>query len=216
MKQIILTLLLGLLILPQAAFSSDNFIYAINVSRDKITTGNIKLEIRSDYKTDVKNKVDESGREYVDIKDASLKENFSIKYDNIQGIDSVIAQQIGNKVRIYVTGENISNTLVNFNNVETQAYPDKSAGYALLVFGLIVCGLFRIFKKKAKRLKVKAQVFQNAASKAVYNNLMENKHVKTSSQIRDNRNLTLNNLKKRDVKAIQEYQKQRFIDRVAM
>lgn len=216
MKRIILALLLSLLLLPQAAFSNDNFIYAINVNRDKISTGNIELLIKSDYKTDVKNKTDEAGREYFDIKDASLKENFTINYNDAEGIESVIAQQIGNKVRIYVKGNNIISTAISFNNVETQAYPDKSAGYALLVFGLVVFALFRIFKRKATRLKAKAQVLQNTASKAVYNNLMEKRNIQTSKTLRDNRSLTLNSLKKGNVKSIGEYQKQRFIDRVAM
>ena len=157
---------------------------------------NVKLEIKSDYKTDIKNKIDEMGREYFDIKDASLKENFAVQYNNANGVESVIAQQIGNKVRIYVTGNDIQDVTLNFNNVENQPYPDKSAGYALLVFAFVICALFRVFKKKAKRLKVKTQIIQNAASKAVYNDLMEKRT--NSNKIYDNRNLTLNTLNKRN------------------
>ncbi len=200
MKRIILILLFGVLLMPQCAFSSDNFIYAINVNREEVAGKNIQLNIKSDYKTDIKHKIDEVGREYFDIKDASLKENFSVQYNNANGVESVIAQQIGNKVRVYVNGNDIENIAVNFNNVENQPYPDKSAGYALGLFVFIVCVVFRTFKKKAKRLKAKAKYIQNNASKTVYNNLMEKK---TSARVYDNRNLTLNSLnemnKKRNI-----------------
>lgn len=214
MKKIILCLLFSLFFVPQVAFSNDNFIYSINVSRNN-DAQNLQLDIKSDYKTKITNKIDELGREYFDIKDASLKENFVIQYSNAKGVESVIAQQIGNKVRIYIKGDDIDNIATNFRNVENQPYPDKSAGYVLLVFGFIVFSVFRIFKKKAKRLNAKAQYLKNATSKAVYNNLMEKK-TKTSAAIRDNRHLTVNALNKKNIKSIGEYQKQRFIDRVAM
>lgn len=196
MKKLIISLLFCLFLSPLAAFSNNNFIYSINVTRDENLSDNVKLEIKSDYKTDIKNKIDEMGREYFDIKDASLKENFAVQYNNANGVESVIAQQIGNKVRIYVTGNDIQDVTLNFNNVENQPYPDKSAGYALLVFAFVICTLFRVFKKKAKRLKVKTQIIQNAASKAVYNDLMEKRT--NSNKIYDNRNLTLNTLNKRN------------------
>ncbi len=196
MKKLIISLLFCLFLSPLAAFSNNNFIYSINVARDENLSDNVKLEIKSDYKTDIKNKIDEMGREYFDIKDASLKENFAVQYNNANGVESVIAQQIGNKVRIYVTGNDIQDVTLNFNNVENQPYPDKSAGYALLVFAFVICALFRVFKKKAKRLKVKTQIIQNAASKAVCNDLMEKRT--NSNKIYDNRNLTLNTLNKRN------------------
>ncbi len=196
MKKLIISLLFCLFLSPLAAFSNNNFIYSINVTRDENLSDNVKLEIKSDYKTDIKNKIDEMGREYFDIKDASLKENFAVQYNNANGVESVIAQQIGNKVRIYVTGNDIQDVTLNFNNVENQPYPDKSAGYALLVFAFVICALFRVFKKKAKRLKVKTQIIQNAASKAVYNDLMEKRI--NSNKIYYNRNLTLNTLNKRN------------------
>ncbi len=196
MKKLIISLLFCLFLSPLAAFSNNNFIYSINVTRDENLSDNVKLEIKSDYKTDIKNKIDEMGREYFDIKDASLKENFAVQYNNANGVESVIAQQIGNKVRIYVTGNDIQDVTLNFNNVENQPYPDKSAGYALLVFAFVICALFRVYKKKAIRLKVKTQIIQNAASKAVYNDLMEKRT--NSNKIYDNRNLTLNTLNKRN------------------
>lgn len=198
MKKIILILLFGVLLIPQCAFSNDNFIYAINVSRAETADKNVYLDIKSDYKTEIKHKLDEADRQYFDIKDASLKENFSVQYNNANGVESVIAQQIGNKVRVYVSGNDIENVTVNFDNVENQPYPDKSAGYALGVFALIVCAVFRVFQAKAKRLKKRAKIVQNSAknnaSKAVYNNLMEKK---TSTKVYDNRSLTLNELNKK-------------------
>ena len=185
MKRIIILLLFGMLLLPQCAFSNDNFIYAINVNRDEISGSNISLNIKSDYKTNIKHKIDETGREYFDIKDASLKENFAVQYNNANGVDSVIAQQIGNKVRVYVNGSDIENISVNFNNIENQPYPDKSAGYALSVLALIVCAIFSAFKKKAKRLKAKAKFIQ------AINDLFAtpaavrlNKHVKLNDYMR--------------------------------
>lgn len=201
MKKIIISLLFCLLLTPLAAFSNNNFIYSINVTKDDAFTSGVKLAIKSDYKTNVKSRIDEMGREYFDIKDASLKENFAVQYNNANGVESVIAQQIGNKVRIYVTGNDVQNVDILFNNVENQPYPDKSAGYALLVFAFIVCALFKIFKKKArifkaKTLKINMPSVQNPTSKAVYNNLMDKKI--NSNKIYDNRNLALNTLNKRD------------------
>ena len=214
MKKIILCLLFFIFLLPQAAFSSDNFIYSIDVSRDS-TDKHVVLNIKSDYMTKITNKVDEAGREYFDIKDASLKENFSVKYNGASGVESVIAQQIGNKVRIYVKGENTNGTLLNFNNVENQPYPDRSAAYALCIFALISFAILSVFKKKAKKLNDKANFLQNATSRAVYSNLMEKKPDINSTIIRDNRNLTLNTIQKNQAKSIPEYQKQRFAAIVA-
>lgn len=197
MKKIILCLLLSFFLLPQAAFSNDNFIYSINVNRTN-NDKNIHLNIKSDYKTKTINKIDATGREYFDIKDASLKENFSIQYNNAVGVESVIAQQIGNKVRVYIKADDINDISITFNNVENQPYPDKSAGHALLVFTVLVFALFRAFKKKAKRLNAKARYLQNTTSKLVYKELMERKN-------------TVKN-----IKSIEEYQKQRFINQVAM
>ncbi len=203
MKKIIISLLFCLFLSPLAAFSNNNFIYAINVNRLNDPSESVKLDIKSDYKTEIKSRVDEMGREYFDIKEASLKENFAVQYNNANGVESVIAQQIGNKVRIYVTGSDIENVILNFNNVENQPYPDKSAGYALLIFAVVICALLRAFKRKAKTIKAKAiisaklakaQNIQNPASKAVYNNLMEKR---ASNKIYDNGNLTLNALNKR-------------------
>lgn len=207
MKKLIISLLFCLFLTPLAAFSNNNFIYSINVSSDDVLTNGIKLEIKSDYRTDIKSKIDEMGREYFDIKDASLKENFAVRYNNVNGVESVIAQQIGNKVRIYVTGNGISDVDLVFNNVENQPYPDKSAGYALLVFGVVICALFRIFKRKAKRFKIKTlkantPSVQNPSSKAVYNNLMD-KNGRLQG-IRDNRNLTVN---AKNIRTIQEHQR---------
>ena len=56
MKKIILCLLFFIFLLPQAAFSSDNFIYSIDVSRDS-TDKNVVLNIKSDYMTKITNKV---------------------------------------------------------------------------------------------------------------------------------------------------------------
>ncbi len=201
MKKIIISLLFCLLLTPLAAFSNNNFIYSINVSPDDTLSNGVRLAVKSDFKTNIKNRIDEMGREYFDIKDASLKENFAVQYNNVNGVESVIAQQIGNKVRIYVTGNDVDNVEILFNNVESQPYPDKSAGYALLVFAIIVCALFRMFKRKAKifkakTLKINMPSVQNPASKAVYNNLMDKKV--NSNKIYDNRNLTLNALNKRN------------------
>ena len=90
MKKLIISLLFCLFLSPLAAFSNNNFIYSINVTRDENLSDNVKLEIKSDYKTDIKNKIDEMGREYFDIKDASLKENFAVQYNNANGVESVI------------------------------------------------------------------------------------------------------------------------------
>ena len=128
-----------LILSPLAAFSNNNFIYSINVTRDENLSDNVKLEIKSDYKTDIKNKIDEMGREYFDIKDASLKENFAVQYNNANGVESVIAQQIGNKVRIYVTGNDIQDVTLNFNNVENQPYPDKKC--RICAFSIRFCNL---------------------------------------------------------------------------
>ena len=56
MKKIILCLLFSLFFVPQVAFSNDNFIYSINVSRNN-DAQNLQLDIKSDYKTKITNKI---------------------------------------------------------------------------------------------------------------------------------------------------------------
>ena len=87
MKKIIISLLFCLLLTPLAAFSNNNFIYSINVSPDDTLSNGVRLEVKSDYKTKITNKIDELGREYFDIKDASLKENFVIQSLSFQAVD---------------------------------------------------------------------------------------------------------------------------------
>lgn len=230
MKKFITVVLFALLLLPQAAFSGNNFIYSINVTNDK-ETDNVVLDVKSDYKTKIKYKLDESGRRYFDIKDASLKENFSVNYGNASGIEGVIAQQIGSKVRIYIKGDETENIAVNFNNVENQAYPEKSTTYALIMFAAIMAAISRLFAKK-KPVK-KAQSIQNANSKQVYKELMEKQ-----KQAEDKSKMTLNSLRQRNahtnippyspmqnpmanpmqrnIQSINDYKKQSVKSRVAM
>jgi len=204
MRNFIICLLFALFLIPQCALSNDNFIYSIDVRRNETPENNVVLDIKSDYKTQYKTKTDEAGRQYFDIKDTGLKENFSIRYDSADGgtngVESVIAQQIGSKVRIYIKGENTEGATINFNNIEAQAYPDKSAGWALVVFALTIFCVMSSFKRKAKRLNAKAEFIRNTASKNVYEELMEKKNSPKNSSLglHDNRNLTINNIHKRE------------------
>ena len=49
MKKLIISLLFCLFLSPLAAFSNNNFIYSINVTRDENLSDNVKLEIKRKF-----------------------------------------------------------------------------------------------------------------------------------------------------------------------
>lgn len=184
MKKYLILLLLALIFLPKKVFSNNNFIYSLEVIKDSDSPV-YELVLKSDYKAKIKSKSESDNSIYFDIKNASLKENFSAMYDNAQGIESVIAQQIGTKVRIYIKGDNTKNTKISFTTVEKQNLSDTSVNYVLIVSILSILALFAALEIKNK-MKIKQQkmlaksslINKNTMYKLRVNNEIPNKNKK--------------------------------------
>lgn len=85
--------------------TKQNNIYEINVN--KTDSGTINLQLKGDYKENFQTVKENKESVYFDIKNARLAEGFKTDY---KGDLSVVAQQIGSKVRVYLKGENSDKT----------------------------------------------------------------------------------------------------------
>lgn len=110
MKKIIISLLILGSIFLFLGSANKNIISEANI----LKTGNAAaLNLKSEYNANF-NKVKESKDSvYFDIKNATLKDDYITKGD---GGLIVLSQQIGNKVRIYVKGDNIDDLKINFDS----------------------------------------------------------------------------------------------------
>lgn len=108
MKKAGVILILMLTVFCQTVvFSKDNTIYEINLKSDK--NRDIVLNLKSDFKSEIKPVKENEGSVYFDIKNAKLDKNFKTTYSKTNEPFSVVSQQIGSKVRIYLLGEDIDN-----------------------------------------------------------------------------------------------------------
>lgn len=99
----VIFILLFTFIFQGMVFSKDNTIYEIGLGRDK--NENIVLNLKSDFKEEIKTVKEDSGSVYIDIQNAKLDKNFKTTYSNTNEPVSIVSQQIGSKVRIYLIGE---------------------------------------------------------------------------------------------------------------
>ena len=88
-------------------FSKDNTIYEINLKSDK--NQDIVLNLKSDFKSEIKPVKENEGSVYFDIKNAKLDKNFKTTYSKTNEPFSVESQQIGSKDRIYLFRTDIDN-----------------------------------------------------------------------------------------------------------
>ena len=99
----VIFILLFTFVFQGMVFSKDNTIYEIGLGRDK--NKNIVLNLKSDFKEEIKTVKEDGGSVYFDIQNAKLDKNFKTTYSNTNEPVSIVSQQIGSKVRIYLIGE---------------------------------------------------------------------------------------------------------------
>lgn len=109
MKKLAILLVVACIALFQNIYSKENTIYEIGVNKTQQDA--VYLQLKSDYKEKIKPVQQNNKSVYIDVKNAKLSD--SLKND-FKGDVGVVYQQIGSKVRIYLTGENINNLNINF------------------------------------------------------------------------------------------------------
>ncbi len=92
------------------------------------------MNIQSEYKSPVKN----INGQYFDIKNAKLSKNFNADYKDKTSSLSIVSQQIGSKVRIYVKGNNTENIQTNITSKEGRAPVDLTKSVLLALFLTLV------------------------------------------------------------------------------
>lgn len=131
-----------------ASFLNVNTINEINLDKD--TDSKVVLSIVSDYAQKLKLVKENNNSVYYDIKNSKLNEELKTNYI---GDISVVTQQIGSKVRVYLKGENLENTEVAF--VANSGFMPVNYSQMALFFGLI--SLFSILVTKLSSAKMELE-----------------------------------------------------------
>lgn len=118
MKKLAVLLVIICLGIFQTAYSKENNIYEISVKKSP-ETGVITMQLNSDYMEKTKSVKENNGSVYFDIKNAKLSDN--LKTDPKEDI-SIVAQQIGSKVRIYLKGKDLDEIQAAFASNKAQPF----------------------------------------------------------------------------------------------
>ncbi len=111
MKKIITVLTIFIILFINSA-QAKNSIYEIGIVEAK--NGDTEVNLLSDYKQNVKVVKENELSSFFDIKNSTLSDNFKTNYST--SVDtSIVAQQIGSKVRIYLKDNKSDNIKVAFN-----------------------------------------------------------------------------------------------------
>ncbi len=131
-KAVVLIILSAAFILYFNMSSYKNLIYGADIINNN---GNLTLNIKSDYKEDIEPVRENQKSVYFDIKNAKLSDNFMSESDNM----IIVAQEIGSRVRIYLTGEDIENlnASISANRGNTPFNKGKTAAEAVFVLSLL-------------------------------------------------------------------------------
>lgn len=138
MKKIALVLVLLFLLITRTAFSKENLIYEINLNNKLNDEGKVELVLKSDFKGDIKTVEENKNSVYFDIENAKLSDDFKTNFNGKNSAVSIVSQQIGSKVRIYVKGENpnmFTASLFSEKNIKNTMY---TPWYPLLAFMILV------------------------------------------------------------------------------
>lgn len=110
-----LFLLFAFFALCVSVCAKESLITSVAISQPDELNGAYQLSISADKPVEYKQKVLSQNSMYFDLKNALSTDNLDTIYDNVSGIDALIVQQLENgKVRIYINGENTSDTRLVF------------------------------------------------------------------------------------------------------
>ena len=110
-----LFLLVAFFALCISVCAKESLITSVIISQPEELNGAYQLSVSADKPVEYKQKVLSQNSMYFDLKNSLSADNLDTIYDNVSGIDALIVQQLENgKVRIYVNGENTSDTRLVF------------------------------------------------------------------------------------------------------
>ena len=146
MKKIItLFFIIGLFFLISSNFQQNNIKEAYI---EKADNGSITLNLKTDYSDKLNMVWENDSSVYFDLKNARLSDSYKTDYT---ADISVVTQQIGRKVRIYLKGENLHNLKAVFMADKMAAPVD----YGEMGFGFVILSLIMLIAQKSYSAKMK-------------------------------------------------------------
>ena len=115
--------------------------------------GDVILNIASEYNNKIKTVKENNESVYFDIKNSYLEDGY--KSSSESGL-TLLTQQIGNKTRIYVKGENLNNIKVIFDS-RNGSYPFNYSLFAILT-GIFALFLYVVQKSYSATIKLKDEM----------------------------------------------------------
>lgn len=110
-----LYLFFSFLIISLSAIShaSENVLNSIELAQED---GGYVLKLSTNKSVPYKKSIESKDSTYFDLKNITAVQNIETFYNNVDDIDGIVVQQLENeKLRIYVNGENTSNTKIVFD-----------------------------------------------------------------------------------------------------
>ena len=115
--------------------------------------GDVILNVASEYNNKVKTIKESNSSVYFDIKNSYLEDGY--KSSSANGL-TLLTQQIGNKTRIYVKGENVNNINIIFDS-KNGSYPFNYHLFAILS-GFFALFLYIVQKSYSATIKLKDEM----------------------------------------------------------
>lgn len=120
-------LLVAFFALCVSVCAKESLITSVTISQPEELNGAYQLSINADKPAEYKQKVLSQNSMYFDLKNSLSADNLDTVYDNVSGVDALIVQQLENsKVRIYVNGENTSDTRLVFKTKSSAPNNEQS------------------------------------------------------------------------------------------
>ncbi len=165
MRRIVLLMVLIFITISEPVFAQNNVIYQIEADKNH-SSGSIVLNIKSDYKENYRTVKESPASIYFDIKNAQISDNINTIYSDETGNISIVAQQIGKNARIYIKGENLAGSSVNF--AASKGMRPFDVREPLFFISLTLGALLVAFKFYSATIKLIKEDFAfNTASKTI-------------------------------------------------
>lgn len=97
-----------LMSLTSAGFAAENMLNAVEISQNE---GVYELRLKTEAPVEFRKKIENKDSVYFELKNISADEKIDTIYNDVQGVDGVVIQQIDkSKLRIYVNAANAAST----------------------------------------------------------------------------------------------------------
>ncbi len=152
MKKLIILLVLSCVFFSIANLCVENNIF--ETSAQVNSDNKVVINLKSDYKNDVKVVKEGASSFYFDIKNATLAKSYSaLGSENL----SILTQQIGKKVRVYLKGDIDGVLYVNSISNWDKTLPDY--GFLSLLTGILSLLFLLVFKIYSATIRLKEETF---------------------------------------------------------